>query len=140
MKRFKGIFLVLVIMLLSLGLAYNTYARERAGENDREHSSRRSRGGRDNSGGWGGPKLNYDGKTSGFGSRVGGHLGGLAGGALGGKYGGTGGMVGGSIAGAEIGSKIGDRLERNGNRIAHDKWNNKGSKGNGSWRFSDEID
>lgn len=130
-------------MLLSLGLASNTYARERNGssrDRDLDYGSRGYRSRRDNSGGWGGPKLNYDGKTSGFGSRVGGHLGGLAGGALGGKYGGTGGMVGGSIAGAEIGSKIGDRLERNGNRIAHDKWNNKGSKGNGSWRFSDEID
>ena len=117
-------------MLLSLGLASNTYARERNGssrDRDLDYGSRGYRNGRDNSGGWGGPKLNYDGKTSGFGSRVGGHLGGLAGGALGGKYGGTGGMVGGSIAGAEIGSKIGDRLERNGNRIAHDKWKNKGS-------------
>ena len=63
MKRLKSIFLFLVIMLLSLGLASNTYARERAGENDREHSSRRSRGGRDNSGG----RLDYDGRTSGIG-------------------------------------------------------------------------
>ncbi|EFG94703.1 hypothetical protein HMPREF0397_1699 [Fusobacterium nucleatum subsp. nucleatum ATCC 23726] len=32
--------------------------------------------------------------------------------------------------------------ERNGNRIAHDKWNNKGRKGNAGWRFSldDEED
>lgn len=63
MKRLKSIFLVLVIMLLSLGLASNTYARERAGENDREHNSHRSRGGRDNSGG----RLDYDGRTSGIG-------------------------------------------------------------------------
>ena len=59
MKKFKSIFLVLVIMLLSLGLTPTTYARE-----------------------------------------------------------------------------------RNGNRIAHDKWNNKGRKGNAGWRFSldDEED
>ena len=66
MKRLKSIFLVLVIMLLSLGLASNTYARERAGENDCEHSSRRSRGGRDNSGG----RLDYDGRTSGIGKKI----------------------------------------------------------------------
>ncbi|WP_427169236.1 hypothetical protein KST23_05300 [Fusobacterium nucleatum] len=32
--------------------------------------------------------------------------------------------------------------ERNGSRIAHDKWNNKGRKGNAGWRFSldDEED
>ena len=115
MKRFKGIFLVLVIILLSLGLASNTYARERAGENDREHSSRRSRGGRDNSGG----RLDYDGRTSGLGK----NLGRLGGGALGGKS--------------------GDSWERRANRGAHDKWNNKGRKDKGyggGWRFSDEID
>lgn len=84
MKRLKSIFLVLVTMLLSLGLASNTYARERAGENDREHSSRRFRGGRDNSGG----RLDYDGRTSGLGRELGGIVGGAAGGAIGGKYGG----------------------------------------------------
>ncbi|WP_338966377.1 hypothetical protein [Fusobacterium vincentii] len=36
MKRFKSIFLVLVIMLLSLGLASNTYARERDGSSGRD--------------------------------------------------------------------------------------------------------
>ena len=79
MKRLKSIFLVLVIMLLSLGLASNTYARERAGENDCEHSSRRSRGGRDNSGG----RLDYDGRTSGIGKKLGGIAGGLVGEELG---------------------------------------------------------
>ena len=143
MKRLKSILLVLVIMLLSLGLASNTYARERAGENDREHSSRRSRGGRDNSGGWGGPKLNYDGKTSGFGSRVGGHLGGLAGGAIGSRIGGSKGGFAGGFIGGELGGKVGDSWERRANRGAHDKWNNKGRKDRGyggGWRFSDEID
>ena len=131
MKRFKGIFLVLVIMLLSLGLASNTYARERAGENDREHSSHRSRGGRDNSGG----RLDYDGRTSGIGNRVGGIAGTAAGGAKGGFAGG--------FIGGELGGKVGDSWERRANRSAHDKWNNKGRKDRGyggGWRFSDEID
>ncbi|MEX6519452.1 hypothetical protein [Fusobacterium animalis] len=131
MKRLKSIFLVLVIMLLSLGLASNTYARERAGENDREHSSRRSRGGRDNSGG----RLDYDGRTSGLGRELGGIVGGAAGGS-------KGGLAGGYIGG-KIGSRAGDAWERRANRGAHDKWNNKGRKDRGyggGWRFSDEID
>lgn len=131
MKRFKGIFLVLVIMLLSLGLASNTYARERAGENDHEHSSRRSRGGRDNSGG----RLDYDGRTSGLGRELGGIVGSAAGGS-------KGGLAGGYIGG-KIGSRAGDAWERRANRGAHDKWNNKGRKDRGyggGWRFSDEID
>ena len=139
MKRFKGIFLVLVIILLSLGLASNTYARERAGENDREHSSRRSRGGRDNSGG----RLDYDGRTSGIGNRVGGIAGTAAGGAIGSRIGGAkGGLTGGYI-GEKIDSRGGDSWERRANRGAHDKWNNKGRKDKGygdGWRFSDEID
>ena len=131
MKRFKGIFLVLVIILLSLGLASNTYARERAGENNREHSSRRSRDGRDNSGG----RLDYDGRTSGLGRELGGIVGGAAGGS-------KGGLAGGYIGG-KIGSRAGDTWERRANRGAHDKWNNKGRKDRGyggGWRFSDEID
>ena len=96
MKRLKSIFLVLVIMLLSLGLASNTYARERAGENDREHSSHRSRGGRDNSGG----RLDYDGRTSGLGKKLGGIVGAGAGGAIGGP--------GGKIAGGLVGEELGD--------------------------------
>ena len=131
MKRFKSIFLVLVIMLLSLGLASNTYARERAGENDREHSSRRSRGGRDKSGG----RLDYDGRTSGLGRELGGIVGSAAGGS-------KGGLAGGYIGG-KIGSRAGDAWERRANRGAHDKWNNKGRKDRGyggGWRFSDEID
>ena len=131
MKRLKSIFLVLVIMLLSLGLASNTYARERAGENDREHSSRRSRGGRDKSGG----RLDYDGRTSGLGRELGGIVGGAAGGS-------KGGLAGGYIGG-KIGSRAGDAWERRANRGAHDKWNNKGRKDRGyggGWRFSDEID
>lgn len=43
-------------------------------------------------------------------------------------------MAGGSIAGSEIGSKAGNKLERNGNRIAHDKWNSRGRHGNTGWR------
>ncbi|QYR64316.1 hypothetical protein LDJ91_00510 [Fusobacterium nucleatum] len=131
MKRLKSIFLVLVIMLLSLGLASNTYARERAGENNREHSSRRSRDGRDNSGG----RLDYDGRTSGLGRELGGIVGGAAGGS-------KGGLAGGYIGG-KIGSRAGDAWERRANRGAHDKWNNKGRKDRGyggGWRFSDEID
>ena len=131
MKRLKSIFLVLVIMLLSLGLASNTYARERAGENDREHSSRSSRGGRDNSGG----RLDYDGRTSGLGRELGGIVGSAAGGS-------KGGLAGGYIGG-KIGSRAGDAWERRANRGAHDKWNNKGRKDRGyggGWRFSDEID
>ena len=124
MKKFKSIFLVLVIMLLSLGFTSTTYARERNGssgrDRNRDYGSRGYRSRRDNSGGWGGPKLNYDGKTSGLGK----NLGRLDGGALGGY----------------LGGKAGDSWERRTNRSAHDKWNNKGSKGNGSWRFSDEID
>ena len=139
MKRLKSILLVLVIMLLSLGLASNTYARERAGENDREHSSCRSRGGRDNSGG----RLDYDGRTSGIGRELGGIVGGAAGGAIGGKYGGKTGRNIGAAAGREIGKRAGDAWERRANRGAHDKWNNKGRKDRGyggGWRFSDEID
>ena len=131
MKRLKSIFLVLVIILLSLGLASNTYARERAGENNREHSSRRSRDGRDNSGG----RLDYDGRTSGLGRELGGIVGGAAGGS-------KGGLAGGYIGG-KIGSRAGDAWERRANRGAHDKWNNKGRKDRGyggGWRFSDEID
>ena len=139
MKRFKSIFLVLVIMLLSLGLASNTYARERNGssrDRDLDYGSRGYRSRRDNSGGWGGPKLNYDGKTSGLGK----NLGRLGGGALGGKYGGGAGSAAGKALGDYLGGKAGDSWERRTNRSAHDKWNNKGSKGNGNWRFSDEID
>lgn len=133
MKRFKGIFLVLVIILLSLGLASNTYARERAGENDREHSSRgRSSSRREKESG---PRLNYDGRTSGIGNRVGGITGTAAGGAKGGFAGG--------FIGGELGGKVGDSWERRANKGAHDKWNNKGRKDKeygGGWRFSDEID
>ena len=133
MKRFKGIFLVLVIILLSLGLASNTYARERAGENDREHSSRgRSSSRRVKESG---PRLNYDGRTSGIGNRVGGIAGTAAGGAKGGFAGG--------FIGGELGGKVGDSWERRANKGAHDKWNNKGRKDKGygdGWRFSDEID
>ena len=133
MKRLKSILLVLVIMLLSLGLASNTYARERAGENDREHSSRgRSSSRREKESG---PRLNYDGRTSGIGNRVGGIAGTAAGGAKGGFAGG--------FIGGELGGKVGDSWERRANKGAHDKWNNKGRKDRGyggGWRFSDEID
>lgn len=124
MKKFKSIFLVLVIMLLSLGFTSTTYARERNGssgrDRNRDYGSRGYRSRRDNSGGWGGPKLNYDGKTSGLGKNLG--------------------RLGGGALGDYLGGKAGDSWERRTNRSAHDKWNNKGSKGNGNWRFSDEID
>ena len=102
MKRLKSIFLVLVIMLLSLGLASNTYARERAGENDCEHSSRRSRGGRDNSGG----RLDYDERTSGIGKKLGGIAGAGAGGSIGGAIGGPGGKIAGGLVGEELGDLV----------------------------------
>ena len=144
MKRFKSIFLVLVIMLLSLGLASNTYARERNGSSrDRDcgYGSRGYRNGRDNNGGSRGPKLNYDGKTSGLGRKLGGIAG--AGGSIGGAIGGPGGKIAGGLVGEALGSKAGDAWERRANRGAHDKWNNKGRKDRGyggGWRFSDEID
>ena len=143
MKRFKSIFLVLVIMLLSLGLTPSVYARERNGssrDRDLDYGSRGYRSRRDNSGGWGGPKLNYDGRTSGLGKNLGRLGGGALGGALGGSYGGGAGAAAGKALGGYLGGKAGDSWERRTNRSAHDKWNNKGSKGNGSWRFSDEID
>ncbi|ATV07126.1 hypothetical protein CS401_06410 [Fusobacterium vincentii] len=124
--------------MLSLGLASNTYARERNGssrDRDRDYGSRGYRNGRDNNGGSRGPKLNYDGKTSGLGRELGGIVGGAAGGS-------KGGLAGGYIGG-KIGSRAGDAWERRANRGAHDKWNNKGRKDRGyggGWRFSDEID
>ena len=130
-------------MLLPLGLASNAYARERNGssrDRDLDYGSRGYRSRRDNSGGWGGPKLNYDGKTSGLGKNLGRLGGGALGGALGGSYGGGAGAAAGKALGGYLGGKAGDSWERRTNRSAHDKWNNKGSKGNGSWRFSDEID
>ena len=143
MKKFKSIFLVLVIMLLSLGFTSTTYARERNGssgrDRDRDYGSCGYRSRRDNSGGWGGPKLNYDGKTSGLGK----NLGRLGGGALGGKYGGGAGSAAGKALGDYLGGKAGDSWERRANKGAHDKWNNKGRKDKGyggGWRFSDEID
>ena len=145
MKKFKSIFLVLVIILLSLGVGLTTYARERNGSSrewDKEYTSRgyREKDRSRNSGGWGGPKLNYDGKTSGLGKNLGRLGGGALGGALGGSYGGGAGSAAGKALGGYLGGKAGDSWERRTNRSAHDKWNNKGSKGNGSWRFSDEID
>ena len=121
MKRFKGFFLFLVIMLLSLGIASTTYARDRNGSGGWEnYSSRgyRSRRDRDSDSGWGGPKLNYDGKTSGLGR----NLGRLGGGSLGGALGGY------------LGGKAGDSWERRANRGAFDKWNRNGSRGR-SWRL-----
>ena len=106
-------------MLLSLGLASNTYARERNGSS-----------GIDNSGG----RLDYDRRTFGIGKKLGGIVG------AGGAIGGSGEKIAGGLVGEELGSRAGDAWERRANRSAHDKWNNKGSKGNGSWRFSDEID
>ena len=126
--------------MLSLGVESTTYARERNGssrDRDKEYTSRgyREKDRSRNSGGWGGPKLNYDGRTSGIGRELGGIVGSAAGGS-------KGGLAGGYIGG-KIGSRAGDAWERRANRGAHDKWNNKGRKDRGyggGWRFSDEID
>lgn len=82
----------------------------------------RSRGGRSsrNSNRTKSDSLKNDGRTSGIGREIGG--------AIGGHFGG--------IAGEHIGRNIGDRLEKNGNRHAHDKWNSRGRKGHSGWRFS----
>lgn len=141
MRKFK-VFFLLTVFILSFGLTSNVYARERNGSKreEKEYISRGCRNKRKKEKNYG-PRLDYDGKTSGIGSKIGGHLGGLVGGTLGAKYGGTRGMIGGSIAGGEIGSKIGDRLESHGNRHAHNKWNSRGRKGHSGWRFSlDEVD
>ncbi|WP_339011266.1 hypothetical protein LDK02_08520 [Fusobacterium animalis] len=130
-------------MLLSLGLASNTYARERAGENDRDYGSRGRSSSRRERERESGPRLNYDGRTSGIGNRVGGIAGTAAGGAIGSRIGGSKGGFAGGFIGGELGGKVGDSWERRANRGAHDKWNNKGRKDRGyggGWRFSDEID
>lgn len=130
MKRFKGFFLFLVIMLLSLGIASTTYARERDGssrERDWEnYGSRGYRGRSDYDSGWGGPKLNYDGKTSGIGRELGGFIGS--------KLGSSSAGVVGDYVGGKIGGRAGDAWERRTNIGAHDRWNSKGSRGR-SWRF-----
>lgn len=120
----EGDFLFLVVILLSLGVGSTTYARERNGSSrnrDKEYTSRgyREKDRSRNSGGWGGPKLNYDGKTSGIGKNLGRGVGVTVGRAIGGYAGG----------------KAGDSLERRGNKSAHDRWNSRGSKGH-SWRMS----
>ena len=130
MKRFKGFFLFLVIMLLSLGIASTTYARERNGSSreDRDwgnYGSRGYRSRRDSNSGWGGPKLDYDGKTSGLGRELGSFAGS--------KLGGSAGVVG-DYVGGKIGGRAGDAWERRTNRDAHDRWNSRGSRGH-SWRL-----
>lgn len=130
MKRFKGFFLFLVIMLLSLGIASTTYARERDGSSreDRDWANYGSRGYRSRryrDSGWGGPKLNYDGKTSGIGRELGSFMGS--------KLGGSAGVVG-DYVGGKIGGRAGDAWERRTNRGAHDRWNSRGSRGH-SWRL-----
>ncbi len=120
----EGDFLFLVVILLSLGVGSTTYARERNGSSrnrDKEYTSRgyREKDRSRNSGGWGGPKLNYDGRTSGIGKNLGRGVGVTVGRAIGGYAGG----------------KAGDSLERRGNKSAHDRWNSRGSKGH-SWRMS----
>ena len=130
-------------MLLSLGLASNTYARERAGENDRDYGSRGRSSSRRERERESGPRLNYDGRTSGIGNRVGGIAGTAAGGTIGSRIGGAKGGLAGGYIGEKIDSRGGDSWERRANRGAHDKWNNKGRKDKGyggGWRFSDEID
>ncbi|MEJ6455552.1 hypothetical protein KSU07_11565 [Fusobacterium animalis] len=130
-------------MLLSLGLASNTYARERAGENDRDYGSRGRSSSRRERERESGPRLNYDGRTSGIGNRVGGIAGTAAGGAIGSRIGGSKGGLAGGYIGEKIDSRGGDSWERRANRGAHDKWNSKGRNDRGyggGWRFSDEID
>ena len=139
MKRFKGFFLLLVIMLLSLGIASTTYARDRDGSSreDRDWANYGSRGYRSRryrDSGWGGPKLNYDGKTSGIGRELGGIIGGTAGGAIGSNFGGATGGVAGGYLGGKLGERAGDAWERRTNRGAHDRWNSRGSRGH-SWRL-----
>lgn len=135
MKRFKGFFLFLVIMLLSLGIASTTYARDRNGSGGWEnYSSRGYRSRRDSDSGWGGPKLDYDGKTSGIGRELGGIVGDVAGAAIGNNFGGpAGGYLGGKFGG-KLGERAGDAWERRANRGAFDKWNRNGSRGR-SWRL-----
>ena len=135
MKRFKGFFLFLVIMLLSLGIASTTYARDRNGSGGWEnYSSRGYRSRRDSDSGWGGSKLNYDGKTSGIGRELGGYIVGSASGSIGSYIGGPAGGAAGGIAGAYYGGRAGDAWERRTNRGATDKWNRNGSRGH-SWRL-----
>ena len=138
MKRFKGFFLFLVIMLLSLGIASTTYARERDGSSrERDWENYGSRGYRSRSdydSGWYGPKLNYDGKTSGIGRELGGYLVGSAGGSIGSHIGGPAGGAAGGIAGAYYGGRFGDAWERRANSGAFDKWNRNGRRGR-SWRL-----
>lgn len=130
MKRFKGFFLFLVIMLLSLGIASTTYARERDGSREerdwRNYGSRGYRSRSDYDSGWGGPKLNYDGKTSGIGRELGGFIGS--------KLGGSSAGVVGDYVGGKIGGRAGDAWERRTNIGAHDRWNSRGSRGR-SWRL-----
>ncbi len=138
MKRSKGFFLFLVIMLLSLGIASTTYARERNGSSrDRDlgnYGSRDYRSRSNHDSGWGGPKLDYDGKTSGIGRELGGIVGGTAGGAIGSNFGGAAGGVAGGYLGGKFGERAGDAWERRANRGAFDKWNRNGSRGR-SWRL-----
>ena len=132
----EGGFLFLVVILLSLVVGSTTYARERNGSSrnrDKEYTSRgyREKDRSRNSGGWGGPKLNYDGRTSGIEKNLGRGIGG----AVGSKYGGKTGEIAGRAIGGYAGGKAGDSLERRGNKNAHDRWNSRGSKGH-SWRMS----
>ena len=131
MKRFRGFFLFLVIMLLSLGIASTIYARDR---DDDQRFDRYEREERRNERGFGGSKLEYDGRTSGIGRKLGSHIGGPAGGSIGSYIGGPVGGGAGGIAGAYYGGRAGDAWERRTNRYAHDRWNSRGSKGY-SWRF-----
>lgn len=140
MRRFKGFFLFSVVMLLSLGLASNAYA-ERENSNDRdrnEHLISRDYRERRDYGRWDGPKLDYDGKTSGIGRDIGRDIGGAIGGAVGARNGGKAGSYAGRSIGRAVGGRIGDSWERAANHGAHDKWNNKGRNDRGyggGWRL-----
>lgn len=126
--------------MLSLGVGSTTYARERNGssrDRDKEYTSRgyREKDRSRNSGGWGGPKLNYDGRTSGIGKNLGRGIGATVGGAIGSRFEGSKGGLAGGYLGGKIGERAGDAWERRGNKSAHDRWNIRGSKGH-SWRMS----
>ena len=123
MKRFKGFFLFLVIMLLSLGIGSTIYARDR---DDDQRFDRYEREEQRNERGFGGPKLGYDGRTSGIGRELGGFMGS--------KLGGHSAGLAGDYFGGKIGGRAGDAWERRTNRYAHDRWNSRGSRGH-SWRF-----
>lgn len=116
MKNWKGIFLLFVFALsvgFSTSVEAGPFGRSRGRSRDSSRNSGRSNNKEKND------SLKDSGKTTGIGREIGG--------AIGGHFGG--------MAGEHLGRNIGDKLEKNGNRHAHDKWN-KRDKNSTSWRFS----